>query len=138
MSEEERERSKLPRPPKPRLPQQDLTMPGQTVATNLSPQLGTNARILSQAEFDMRLLSRIDEPMLRALVYFAWRGNKVRFWKHIVEQTLHLSVSVNGIGRKQLIEMQRAATGVPGTPEPERPGWLERNVTNREWQEREK
>jgi len=80
---EEERKLKLPRPPKPKLPEPPyLPLPGQTVATNLSAQLGSDAKVLSLGEFDMRRLSYIDEQQLQALAYFSWRGQKVRFWKH--------------------------------------------------------
>jgi len=135
---EEERKLKLPRPPKPKLPEPpDLTLPGQTVATNLSAQLGSDAKVLSLGEFDMRRLSYIDEQQLQALAYFSWRGQKVRFWKHIVDQVLNLSVSIKGLGRKQLIEMQRASTGAPSPlPEEER-SWFERHILRRGKKEEE-
>jgi len=147
------QRRKLPRPPKPQLPQEpEMTVPGQTVASNLSAQLGSDALWLSQGQFDMRRLSNLDDGLVTALAYFSWRGGGfkigaegtivrprrgVRFWAHIVDSYLNLPISKNGLGRRQLIEMQRAALGTPPPLEPERPGWLARNLTDRNWSKKE-
>lgn len=110
---------------------------GSVVAEKLSPQLGTDSKALTEGAFDMRRLSIINDQLLAALAYFSWRGKKVKFWRHIVDEYLNLAPSVRGVGRRQLIEMQRATTpGAPPAPVPERPGWLGRNVTKRDWEER--
>ena len=147
-------RRKMPRPPKPKLPQEqsDLTLPGQTVATNLSSQLGSDTKVLSEGEYDMRRLSNLDDALIAVISYFSWRGGGqkfissggetktrrgVGFWRHIVESYLNLPISKGGMGRRQLIEMQRASLGVPNQPEPEPPGWLGRNLTQRDWRQRQ-
>ena len=129
----------------------ELTTGQTVVASNLSPQLGSDTTKLMEGEFDMQRLGIITQELQMALAYFIWRGGGqkyddgtgkirtrkgVKFWSHMTKLVLNLSPAVKGIGRKQLIEMQRATTpGAPPAPEPSEPGWLGRNVTQRNWRE---
>jgi len=129
----------------------ELTTGQTVVASNLSPQLGSDTTTLQKGIFDMQRLGIISQELQMALAYFIWRGggqkfidNKgqirtrkgVKFWRHMTGLILNLSPAVKGVGRKQLIEMQRATTpGAPPAPEPERPGWVGRNITERAWRE---
>jgi len=136
------EEQKLERPrrefPRETVPEEEEVLAGGTiVAQNLSPQLGTDAKDLAKGGVDMRRLSVIDNKLQAAIAYFSWRGKKVRFWNHIVEQYLNTSPSIGGLGRRQLIQMQSASSGIQPTEEVEKPGWLARNITNRSWRERE-
>ena len=152
-------------PPRPVMPGDAMMTTGQeVVASNLSPQLGTDAKDLTKGGVDMRRLTVLTEPLQAALAYFSWRGGGqefplmdrkgiiltddkgsvkkrvrrgVRFWSHISEYYLNSSPSIDGRGRRQLIEMQRATTpGAAIPPEPEAPGWLKRNVTERNWKDK--
>jgi hypothetical protein len=140
-------------PKTPPTPEEELMTGGTVVATNLSPQLGSDTTTLQEGEFDMQRLGIIDEKQHMALAYFIWRGGGqkfvdnvgnvrtrkgIKFWRHITKLILNLSPAVKGIGRKQLIEMQRATTpGAPPQAEPERPGWFGRNLTDRGWSGKE-
>jgi len=157
-----REKTILPRPTP--LEEQGFTTGQEVVASNLSPQLGSDAKDLAKGGVDMRRLSVLSEPLQAALAYFSWRGGGqeytitkqngngngeeekvkkvrkgVRFWSHISDFYINTSPSLEGRGRRQLIEMQRATT--PGVPQPrseeERPGWIGRNITQRDWKEKQ-
>jgi len=137
----------------PQSPEEAFEVAGSRVAESLSPQLGSDATKLADGRFDMRRLSILTEPLQAALAYFSWRGKNVyarkktkngdrklvrrgvRFWGHIEDWYLNTSPSVKGTGRRQLIEMQRASTGggPPIMPPEEKPGWVGRNVTQRDY-----
>jgi len=154
-----REKTILPRPNP--LEEQGFTTGQEVVASNLSPQLGSDAKDLAKGGVDMRRLAVLSEPLQTVLAYFSWRGGGqeftvkkrvngeeipvkivrkgVRFWNHITDFYLNTSPSIDGRGRRQLIEMQRATT--PGIRQPpleegEKPGWLGRNITQRDWREK--
>jgi len=134
MSETQKRRREFPRQTMPE--EEAIDTGGTIVAQNLSPQLGTNPTELAKGGFDMRRLSIIDIKLQAALAYFSWRGKKVKFWNHIVEYYLNSAPSVGGVGRRQLIQMQQATTpGAAVTEELEKPGWLQRNILNRDWKE---
>jgi len=136
----------------PQTPEEAFETAGMKVAESLSPQLGTDATTLMLGQFDMRRLAIINEQLQAALAYFSWRGGGqyidskgntktrkgIRFWAHIVNQYLNLSPSIGGVGRRQLIEMQRASAGAPPPmmPPEERPGWIGRHITDRRYKEK--
>ena len=121
---------------KPETAEYGMPPSGQTVvAQALAPQLGSDIVTLQKGIVDMRRFSILDEKEMRAIAYFLIRGyvHGVRFWKHYVEHFLNLAVSVGGVGRKQLIEMQRAtqSLGGMGGEEEEKLSWIERHITKR-------
>jgi len=122
----------------PETAEEAMMMGGTRVAENLSPQLGSDATTLTKGTFDMRRLSIITPELQAALAYFMWRGKKVRFWHHICDSYLNLAPSISGTGRRQLIDMQRAAMGAPppAMTSEEKPGWLGRNISDRRWREK--
>lgn len=113
----------------------DSPMGAAVVAERLSPQLGSDAVTLTTGKVDMRRFTKISKEMSLAIAYLKYRGKKVGFWNFVIDNLENYFVAVDGLARRQMIEMQRATTpggGMPG-PEPEEPGWLGRNVTNRDW-----
>lgn len=112
----------------------------EVVATTLAPQLGSNAQYLGKGDFDMRKLSVIEEQDIPFLIYAAIRGKKNLTWQLIYDQYLNLQVSVAGRGRKDIIRMEGVSKGgLPDyPPDNEKPGWLSRNLTDREWKKRAK
>jgi len=120
---------------KPEMMEYGIPPSGQTiVAQALAPQLGSDIVVLREGKVDMRRFSIISEKEARAISYFFIRGyvHKVRFWRHYVENFLNLAVSVGGVGRKQLIEMQRATQSLGGgREEEEQLSWIERHITKR-------
>lgn len=110
----------------------------EIVATTLAPQLGSDRLHLSRGKFDMRKLSVIEEKDIPLLIYAKLRGRKSRVWRTIYNEFLCLRVSVGGRGRKDIIRMEGVSKGgLPEIPvELEKPGWLERNIFNRDWKKK--
>lgn len=122
-----------------RLPQNEeeaFAAGGATIAEHLGPQLGTDAEYLQKGRFDMRRLTILDPKMQAALAYFQQRGRKVKYWNRIVEWYLNTCPSLGGVGRRQVIDMQRASTGAPPPPVNAPPSWVGRNLTDRDWREK--
>lgn len=112
----------------------------EVVAQSLAPQLGSTPQHLSKGDFDMRKLSVIGEKDIPPLIYAAIKKRKNRTWAIIYDEFLNLPVSVNGRGRRDIIRMEGVSkAGLPEmNNEDTKPGWLERNVTNRgEWKKRQ-
>lgn len=112
----------------------------EVVAQSLAPQLGSTPQHLAQGDFDMRKLSVISERDIPMLIYAKIRARKNKTWQIIYEEFLNLPVSVNGRGRRDIIRMEGVSkAGLPDmNNEDTKPGWLERNVTNRgEWKKRQ-
>lgn len=112
----------------------------EVVATTLAPQLGSNVQYLGKGDFDMRKLSVIEQKDIPLLIYAKIRGKKSDTWKIIYDELLNLPVSVGGRGRKDIIRMEGVSKGgLPDYPvDLEKPGWLQRNLTDREWKKRAK
>jgi len=134
--EKEEEAKRLALLGKPETAEYGIPPSGQTiVAQALAPQLGSDIVTLQKGVVDMRRFSILGEKEMRAVAYFLIRGyvHGVRFWRHYVEHFLNLAVSVGGVGRKQLIEMQKAtqSLGGIGGEEEEKLSWIERHITKR-------
>jgi hypothetical protein len=130
----------LPQSPQLTSPDIPVDRGPEVVATTLAPQLGSDASHLSKGNFDMRKLSVINERDIPLLIYADLRGKKNKVWGRIYESVLNLNVSINGRGRRDIIRMEGVSKGgLPDIqPELERPGWLSRNVTDRNWRDRMK
>lgn len=112
----------------------------EVVATTLSPQLASDPHHLGKGNFDMRKLSVISEKDIPLLIYVKIRGKKSETWRTIYDEFLTLPVSVGGRGRRDIIRMEGVSKGgLPeAQPELEKPGWLQRNFTDRDWRRRAK
>jgi len=110
----------------------------EVVATTLAPQLGSSSKHLAQGMCDMRLFSVIEAQDVPFLIYARIRSKKNKTWGVIYEEYLHLPVSVAGRGRKDVIRMEGVSKGgLPEYPaEIERPSWVQRNITQRDWRQR--
>ncbi len=113
----------------------------EIVATTLAPQLGSNSADLASGQVDMRRFSVISESDIPFLMYAKIRGQKSRVWRTIYSEYLNLKVSINGLGRRQIIRMEGVSRG--GMPAQEsfdnysqKPSWWGRNFTNRNWREK--
>lgn len=110
----------------------------EVVATTLAPQLGSDATHLGQGRFDMRMLSVIEAKDIPFLIYARIRSKKTPVWGTIHDGFLAYQVSVGGRGRKDIIRMEGVSKGgMPDVqPDLEKPGWVERNFTDRSWKKR--
>jgi len=72
--------------------------------------------------------------------HFAYRAevDKIRYFDHMIKWELNSSPSVNGLGRRQSIQMVNAAAGggKNALDVAERPNWLNRNISDRNWKEK--
>ena len=150
MMETESETRKAPQVPQrqqPNAPPPEYELPPsapvdrgpEVVATTLAPQLGSDTEYLSRGGFDMRKLSIINERDVPLLIYAKIRGKKSASWKSIYEEFLALQVSIGGRGRRDIIRMEGVSKGgLPDTyAEDNKPGWLSRNITDRDWKKRD-
>ena len=112
-------------------------------------QLGTSNRKLEDGDADMRLLTVIMDPSdlptsFRPILYVLTRDDVTRrrkpFWDALSDNTLHLLVGVGGRGRRDLIRGEQVSKGQAVSVESEirTPGWVERNITRRNWEQEEK
>lgn len=108
------------------------------VGKALAPQLGSDQAHLVHQKIDQRKLAVLDETVQAALGYFTYRGQKINFWNHVVDWELNSSPSIGGLGRRQLIQMVNAAAGGgrSSLDVAERPNFLARNITERNWKEK--
>lgn len=114
--------------------------PSKVISDVLAPQLGTDPFDLSTG-VDMRRLSHITPDMASALVYCSVRGSKNRAFRKVFNAYLNILVSVDGRGRKQIIQMQLASKGNSSLNIKEdinKPGWISRNITNRDWEKEQR
>jgi hypothetical protein len=131
-------------------PKEDATV---TVAKALAPQMGSDPKHLSQQEIDQRKFAVLEPYTQAALGYFAWRGGGqtfkdskgkektrrgIRFWRNLVDWELNTTPSIGGLARRQVIQTVAAAAGVgKGVFEvAEKPNWLARRTTQRDWKEK--
>lgn len=125
-------------------PEQDLE---DEAGASLASQLGTNAKLLAQGKINMKILTVLTDPKniprgMRSVVllqsYADVFGDKAI--GTLVSNYLDLLVSIRGRGRRDLLRAESVRKGgaVDLEPEIEKPGWLERNIWNRTWEEKEK
>lgn len=126
-------------------PEQDVEEEG----ASLSEQLGTSGLILGKGRIDMRILTILTKrknlpDTMKSTLYMLIKNDVVNNGKTFSEAAndnlLHLLVSVEGKGRRQLIQAEQVRKGgsVSFESEFERPGWLARNTWNRNWEEKER
>jgi hypothetical protein len=75
------------------------------------------------------------------LIYCSIRGGKSRAFRKVLNQYLNMVVSVEGKGRRQIIQMELASKGGGGinvNEDMNKPNWLDRNLFHRSWEEDEK
>ena len=126
------------------LPEMDMP---ETETATLAPQLGSSLGHLARGEIDMRILGVLMPPSdipkyMRSLVYLLtyadlFNDEAVR---SMVTNFLHLTVAVGGRGRRDIIRMESVARGgqVNVAEEIQKPGWLARNLWNRDWERKER
>lgn len=118
-------------------------------ASSLAQQLGTNAKILSDGLIDMRILTVLDDrknlpnTMKNTLYWLVYKDivhDDKNFAESVIENILSLNVSVRGRGRRDLLraEAVRKGSDIDVTSEIQKPGWVQRNITRRNWENEEK
>lgn len=125
-------------------PEQDLE---DDAGSSLASQLGTDSKLLAQGKINMKILTVLTDPKniprgMRSVVllqsYADVFGDKAI--GTLVSNYLEFLVSIRGRGRRDLLRAESVRKGgaVDLEPEIEKPGWLERNLWNRTWEEKEK
>ena len=125
-------------------PEQDLE---DEAGSSLASQLGTDSKLLAQGKINMKILTVLTDPKniprgMRSVVllqsYADVFGDKAI--GTLVSNYLEFLVSIRGRGRRDLLRAESVRKGgaVDLEPEIEKPGWLERNLWNRTWEEKEK
>lgn len=119
---------------------QQAEHPGTIVASALAGQLGSDLNYISRGKVQMSRFSVVTEREKPLLLYARIRGQKSRTWRLMREEILDLNVSLGGgRGRRDIIKMEQVSHGVPVETSSElealKPGWLGRNLTQRNWQE---
>lgn len=126
-------------------PEQDIDEEG----ASLAEQLGSSGRILGKGRIDMRILTILKnrdklpntlKPLLYWLIYDDIVNNDRDFSESAPDNLMHLYNSVDGTGRRQLIQAEQVRKGgsVSFREDIEKPGWLARNLWRRGWEEQEK
>jgi len=111
------------------------------VADTLAHQLGSDAGVLEEGLTDIRRLSSIYPDAVLPLIYCSIRGGKSRAFRKVLNQYLNMVVSVEARGRRDIIKMEMASKGggsVNVSEDVNKPGWLDRNLFHRTWEEDEK
>jgi len=125
-------------------PEADLL---ETGAVSLSSQLGSAFSFLDDGEIDMRILGVLMDPedIPRGMRSLVWLSAYAEVFKDeavaaLVKNYMHLTVAVRGRGRRDIIRMESVARGgaVDVESEIRTPSWMERNITNRKWEEKER
>ena len=112
----------------------------KVVADELAHQLGSDPSSLEAGMTDMRRLTNILPEAVVPLIYCSIRGTKNRAFRKVFNQYVNLVVGIDGRGRRDIIRMEMASKGGATSVDSEinKPGWVERNITKRNWEEEEK
>lgn len=110
------------------------------VESNLGPQLGSDQVDLNVGSMDIRRLGVLDRQLIMPMLYCkirALRGSTT--FEVVRNEVLNMNISIGGRGRRDLIRMQVASRGggvnVESEIEDNKPSWIQRNVTDRDWKE---
>lgn len=106
----------------------------------LAEQLGSDTMDVAAGRWDMRRLTFLKPPDMRPLLYCLVRSRKKPVFGRIANHFMNLRVSMDGIGRKQIIHMEQARKGTSISYEKDliKPGILARNIYNRNWEEKQR
>lgn len=103
---------------------------------NLVMQMGSDQSFLARGQIDERKLANINENDQLALGHFNYRAivDNIRYYGLFVDWILTSSNAVNGLRARQFIQLMQANAGVPQQEFVQRPGWIGRNLTKRNWE----
>ena len=107
----------------------------------LTQNLGTAPKKIARGEIDRRMYTNIEDGDIELMIYLRILkelGNKAA--EVMYDEFIHDKISVGGMGMRYIIrgESVRKGIGVNVGEEIKKPGWVERNVTNRGWEQRER
>lgn len=106
----------------------------------LLTNLGTDPIDMAQGKVDMRRFGVHDHGDEALYIYAKMRAQSSRFWRLFYAEKINLGVGIDGRGRRDSIHGESVHKGAQANIQAEiqRPGWLERNITRRNWEEEEK
>lgn len=141
-----KEQQKSSLPALPELPiKRDIIQPiaapsGTTVVSQtLVPQMGSDKKHLLRFEIDMRKFAVLSKSDQVAYMHFTYRGevDKIRYYAMLTDFMLNSSPSIDGLGRKQVIQTVEASTGGRERGRfVSKPNVLARKLWNRDWREK--
>lgn len=114
------------------------------VLEKLLPQAFTSGKIIDDPEgggIDEWKLSKISGRVLLSLIYFRHRGkyDGVRVYGDLSDLMLRGSKSIDGLGLKMMENIAIGLAGGGGNRNlMKKPGWVGRNVTQRDWRDKAK
>lgn len=113
---------------------------GAVVASALAGQLGSSPEFLQEQTHDMRILSVIDKADIPFYLFATLKAKKSKAWATVLDAALHFNRSIGGRGLRDIIRMEMVSHGGASDISSEiaaaRPGWVGRNVSDRDWQEK--
>jgi len=108
--------------------------------TILGTQFGSDDDELSKGKVDIRRFTRINEAEALGIAYFLevpdHKGGI--YAKRFIENYMNLKVSVDGWRVNTITKLIGASKGVQSTESYNPPGWLGRNITQRNYKEKAK
>lgn len=111
-------------------------------AEPLAAQLGSEPEFLADSSFDYSILSVTSPKHTRAILYFTvLAAANDENAKTILKAFYKAKVSEGGRGRRDILRMEAVRHGGSSNVESEiqKPeSWVERNVTNRNWEQKER
>lgn len=112
------------------------------VLMGIVPQAFTSQTMLERGkgEIDEWKMSKISSRALISLIYFRHRGehDHVRFYEEFADHFLRGSHSIDGFGLKMLENIAIGLGGGGGGRRKlkQRPGWVGRHITQRDWKQK--
>ena len=127
-------------------PEQDLE---EESNISLATQLGSDAKTLGLGKIDMKILTVLEDkhktpntmkPALYWTTYVDVIFNGKNTAEALVDNLFKLNVSARGRGRRDLLRAEEVRKGGQANVESEieKPGWIERNITRRNWEQEER
>lgn len=106
----------------------------------LLANLGTNPLMMDAGEIDDIKFAVLDPKDQMFVIAADLMGMKDPYMRRIKNTFLKTTVGFGGRGRRDAIRGASVDKGAAASigEEIQKPGWLERNITNRDWEEKEK
>lgn len=118
------------------VPVQDGT---QEIARVLVPQMGSDDTFISKGLIDQRKYAYLEDAgEVLAISHFRYRAkhDNVRYFDHLCDDYLNLTPSIQGLNRRQTIDLTAASTGSKAPELIKKPGLLARNIWKRGWRDK--
>lgn len=105
---------------------------------NLVMQLGSDTSFLRRGQIDERKLANINAFDQLSLGHFNYRAivDGIRYYGLFVDWILVTSNAIGGLRARQVIQLVGAYSGGQTTEYVQEPGWVGRNLTNRDWEDK--